>query len=92
MNTGMERFEMENDDSGAEERGKRRGTDDVPILLTAKEAAALCMMSDSYFYRLTRKGLAPEPVRAGNVRRWRRSDLAQWVAEGCPKNGNKRGE
>lgn len=83
---------MENEDvemSGAGGRKDRQGTDDVPILLTAKEASALCMMSESYFYRLNRNGQVPKPVRAGSVQRWRRSDLARWVAAGCPKNWNQ---
>jgi len=92
-NTIMERSAMENNDgettgAGDQERGNRRNVEDIPILLTAREAAALCRMSDSYFYRLNRKGMVPGPVRAGNARRWRRSDLVKWVAAGCPKNEN----
>jgi predicted DNA-binding transcriptional regulator AlpA len=91
---GKERSEMENNGvatAGSEEpeRRNQHNAEEIPILLKAKEAAALCMMSDSYFYRLNRNGLVPKPVRAGNARRWRRSDLAKWVAAGCPKNWNR---
>ena len=84
----MDHEEMEAHNTG--ERGNRQNADNVPILLNAREAAALCTMSESYFYRLNRKGLVPKPVRAGNMRRWRRSDLARWVAAGCPKDWNQR--
>ena len=74
----------------AGEHGDRHSAGKMPMLLNAREAATLCAMSESYFYRLNRKGLVPKPVRAGNMRRWRRSDLARWVAAGCPKDWNQR--
>lgn len=57
----------------------------VPILYTAREAAAFCMISESNWYKLNRKGYIPRPVRIGTMYRWRKNDLVDWVAAGCPR-------
>lgn len=63
----------------------------APILFTTREAAAFCMISESNWYKLNRNGYVPKAVRIGTMYRWRKSDLMDWVAAGCPKNWNDRG-
>lgn len=37
--------------------------------------------------RLSRSGRMPAPVKIGRLARWRRDELADWLAEGCPGRG-----
>jgi len=76
-------------DKKSGERDGKPYTSDAPMLLNVKEAAALCTVSESYFYKLHQKGFVPKAVCAGNVKRWRRSDLVAWVEAGCPKDWNQ---
>jgi len=58
-------------------------------LLTAKQAAELvCGVSRSKFYRMDSEGLTPSPIRFGTSCRWRRRELVEWVALGCPNREN----
>ena len=54
------------------------------ILIDAKEAAALCGMSRTTWYKLVASGKAPSPVKLGMLARWRRNELDDWIAAGCP--------
>lgn len=84
--SGMESAEKKEESCGGQGGGKRGDADDAPILLTAKEAAAFCMLSESYFYKLHRKGHVPKSLRIGTMHRWRKRDLVDWVAAGCPQD------
>jgi predicted DNA-binding transcriptional regulator AlpA len=55
------------------------------LLLTARQAAALCGVSLATWHRMASAGRCPAPLRlsAGCVR-WRRDDLEGWVFAGCP--------
>jgi predicted DNA-binding transcriptional regulator AlpA len=55
------------------------------LLLTARQAAALCGVSAATWHRMVASGRCPAPVRlsAGCVR-WRRGELEDWIAAGCP--------
>jgi excisionase family DNA binding protein len=55
-----------------------------PALLTADDVGRLLSCSRRSVYRLADKGRIPAPVRLGNLVRWRRDELDQWLAEGCP--------
>ena len=81
-----------NDDAigGEQDGGERKAEKIVPILYTTREAAAFCMISDSNWYKLNRNGHVPKPVRIGTMYRWRKSDLVEWVAAGCPRDWNGR--
>jgi len=37
------------------------------------------------WWRYVSAGKAPAPVRLGGVVRWRKSELAEWIAAGCPR-------
>jgi len=56
-----------------------------PLLLDAKQAAALISVSPATWHRMVSSGKVPAPVKlsAGCVR-WRGADLESWIAEGCP--------
>lgn len=54
------------------------------LLIAAGEAAALCDMSRSAWYKLVASGKAPRSVKLGALARWRRNELESWIAAGCP--------
>ena len=56
----------------------------VPLLLTAEQAAALAGVSRSHWWSLHSAALVPMPIKLGRATRWRRDELEQWVAAGCP--------
>lgn len=53
-------------------------------LFDAVESAAYLGISKRSLWRLRDSGRMPAPVRLGRCVRWRRRELEQWVAEGCP--------
>ncbi len=54
------------------------------ILVDAKEAARMCDMSRSTWYKLVSSGKAPRPVKLGALARWQRNELEGWITAGCP--------
>ncbi|TKJ34640.1 MAG: DNA-binding protein [Planctomycetes bacterium B3_Pla] len=54
-------------------------------LLSAKELANLLSVSTRTVWRLRSAGALPEPVTVGSSRRWRASDVSEWIEAGCPK-------
>lgn len=59
--------------------------DDAELLLDVKTAAKLLAISPDHLRRLSLSGQAPQPMRLGRAVRYRRAELEQWVAEGCPR-------
>jgi excisionase family DNA binding protein len=53
-------------------------------LLDVRAVAALCTCSVRHVYRMADAGRMPAPVRLGALVRWRRQDLLDWLAAGCP--------
>jgi len=56
----------------------------APLLVDAREAAALCGIGRSLWLGLHSAGRVPLPVRLGRRVLWRREELADWIAAGCP--------
>ena len=56
----------------------------TPLLLNATDAAERLGVSRTAFYRLSRAGRLPLPVRLGRSVWWRSAELDAWVAAGCP--------
>jgi excisionase family DNA binding protein len=56
----------------------------APLLVDAREAAALTGISRSHFLALNSSGRVPQPVRLGRRTLWRREELAAWIEAGCP--------
>lgn len=54
-------------------------------LLSAAEAAHMAGVAKRSWWRYVSSGRAPAPVRLGGAVRWRRSELAEWIASGCPR-------
>ena len=54
------------------------------VLLTVKEVAEMLGLSERTVYRLADSGTMPRPVKLGAAVRWRRSELEEWIEEGCP--------
>jgi prophage regulatory protein len=54
-------------------------------LLTASESAEMTGVAKRSWWRYVSSGRAPAPVRLGGAVRWRRSELAEWIAAGCPR-------
>jgi len=57
----------------------------IPELLTTKQAAALCSAGERTFWRWSRSGIAPRPLRVGGSVKYRRRDIQAWIDEGCPR-------
>ncbi len=53
-------------------------------LLTVRDVAALAQVSTRQIWRLRDTGKLPMPVRVGSQIRWRRSDILEWIVDGCP--------
>ncbi len=56
-----------------------------PLLLTAKQAAAICGKSLRTWRTWDSAGRIPQPVRIGRSTLWRAGELREWVAAGCPR-------
>jgi predicted DNA-binding transcriptional regulator AlpA len=67
----------------------------VPELLTTKQAAWLAGVGERTWWAWSRSGLAPRPISIGYgarpAVRYRRSDLLQWIQDGCPRTDNEKG-
>lgn len=57
---------------------------EAAALLDVRAVAVLLGCSPRHVYRLADAGRMPPPVRLGALVRWRRQDLDQWLAAGCP--------
>ncbi len=57
---------------------------DAPALLDARGVAALLSVSVRHVRRMETAGELPRPVRLGRAVRWRRAELLDWLAAGCP--------
>lgn len=55
-----------------------------PLLIRAKDAAALCGVSPRKWGDLQASGQIPPSFKLGGCRVWRVSDLKKWVAWGMP--------
>jgi len=64
---------------------KQHTSTDLRELLSATEAAEMAGVGKRSWWRYCSSGKAPAPVRLGGNVRWRRSELAEWIAAGCPR-------
>lgn len=53
-------------------------------LLNAVQLAELLNISERTLYRLKSRGSLPTPILLGGSVRWRRAEILEWVACGCP--------
>ncbi len=62
-------------------------TTDAPppgALLGVRAVAKMLDCSTRHVYRLTDAGRLPSPLKLGALVRWRRADIDNWLAAGCP--------
>lgn len=55
-----------------------------PLLLNVREVATLLNCSPRHVYRLCDSGRMPAPRKLGNLVRWDRTQILEWIAQGCP--------
>lgn len=55
-----------------------------PAMLSMGQVAGLLNCSKRTVYRLNDTGQIPRPVRLGSLLRWNRTQIQQWIANGCP--------
>jgi excisionase family DNA binding protein len=55
------------------------------LLLSQTELARLLDLSIRTISRMNASGKIPKPVRVGRSVRWRRKEIEEWIAAGCPK-------
>jgi excisionase family DNA binding protein len=59
-------------------------TDREPVLLPASHVAKMLQVSTRTLWRLLAAGKLIDPVKLGRSVRWRKDELMQWIAAGCP--------
>lgn len=60
-------------------------------LLDVRGVAAMLHCSSRHVYRLADSGKMPRPLKLGQLCRWSRAQLGQWIADGCPPVRSVRG-
>ena len=58
---------------------------DAPVLIDTAEAARLSGCGERSFWRWSRSGVAPAPIKIGAAVRYRRQEILDWIAAGCPR-------
>ena len=56
----------------------------APMMMTADEIATCLGISSRTVWRLKAKGDLPKSVKIGRAVRWRKSDILEWIEQGCP--------
>ncbi len=57
--------------------------DENPMILVA-DVAKMCRISRAMLYKLHAAGKMPRGVKLGNLTRWRRQEILDWIKAGCP--------
>ena len=57
---------------------------DIALLVDANEAARMCSMHRGSWYKIVAAGKTPASIRIGSMVRWRRDEIEEWIAAGCP--------
>lgn len=53
-------------------------------LLDVERVAEMLAVSTRTVRRMADSGQMPRPLKVASLIRWRRSDIEQWLADGCP--------
>jgi excisionase family DNA binding protein len=76
--------------SGKEIAGERvagrtgKTVETFPRLMAVDDVAAMLNCSTRTVWRFSDAGKFLRPLKLGSLRRWRREDVDQWLADGCP--------
>ncbi len=68
-----------------EQYARQQPPDGGPVLISAREAAAMCGRSLRTWRAWDAIGHIPRPMRIGRSVLWRAEELKQWIAAGCPR-------
>lgn len=60
------------------------GAESLPLLLSARDLAALLRLSLRTIRAMDAAGKLPAPLRIGGSVRWRTDDIRAWLDAGCP--------
>lgn len=64
----------------------------LPELLKSKQAAGLVNCGERTWWRWSRSGIAPAPVKIGaSAVRFRRDEILDWISAGCPRVDGRAG-
>lgn len=58
--------------------------DPIPLLIPDIQAAALAGVSRAHWQRLRSAGKIPPSIKLGRKVLWRRLEIEEWIAAGCP--------
>jgi predicted DNA-binding transcriptional regulator AlpA len=58
--------------------------DPIPLLIPDVQAAALAGVSRAHWQRLRSAGKLPPSIKLGRKVLWRRLEIEEWIAAGCP--------
>ena len=58
--------------------------DPLPLLIPDVQAAALAGVSRAHWQRLRSAGKLPPSIKLGRKVLWRRLEIEEWIAAGCP--------
>lgn len=61
----------------------------LPALMSRKEVQVVLGCSGRHVQRLMERGDIPAPLRVGALVRWRKDAIANWIAAGCPRQGQR---
>ena len=67
-----------------DQEADRTAPDPGPLLVDIHALAALLGRSVASLERDQAARRLPAPVRIGGSRKWRRAEIEEWVADGCP--------
>lgn len=59
-------------------------SDELPVLLTIRELAAILKISQRSIWRLVSSGKLIQPLHIGGSIRWRQDEVLKWIEKGCP--------
>ena len=63
---------------------------DLPLLIPVETVAKLLSISPRSVWRWVSSGEMIKPIKLGDSSRWRREEILDWVAAGCPTPGANR--
>lgn len=55
-----------------------------PALLNTDQVAELCGCSPRHIRRMADAGRMPKPIKLGNLLRFQRAAVEEWISVGCP--------
>lgn len=67
-----------------ESKSRRPGSCANGVLLCIEDIAEMFRCSRRTVRRLTNSARVPQPVKLGRLTRWRRGEIEEWIAHGCP--------